>query len=191
MKITKDDSYIYTTTDYSNEFVIGARKLNGRWTGSQWKFDVRHEDKVRNLLLEVYGEDGTDTEVDYVTVKVDASAYCDEMGYIREIDLFGKSLVYRPGRDSKVKLHDSVVVTKGGFPSSGGSAKNPRLSPYEGTELEVLDVPRNRYLKELNGEKARFISLVDGNEKQKQILLDEKETLLNRIKEIDELLKGM
>ncbi len=34
------------------------------------------------------------------------------------------------------------MVLSGGFPGSGGSVKNPRVDPKEGTVLEVRDFPR-------------------------------------------------
>jgi hypothetical protein len=34
------------------------------------------------------------------------------------------------------------VVEGEGFPTSGGSRKNPSLEPYPGTIIEIMDVPR-------------------------------------------------
>lgn len=193
IEVEKDEQYIYTETEYSNEFVKGARKLSGKWTGRRWKFDIRHEDRVRELLINVYGKDESDAEVECVTVKLDLYGYLEEINRNpKDIEMFGRVLACRLNRDSDVKLHNTVIISKGEFYSSGGSRNYPSLSPHEDLELEILDVPKSLYLKALNDEDiAPYISLVDGHEKQRQILLDEKESLLSRIKEIDKLLEEM
>lgn len=190
MKVTVKDDKVIVESDYSSEFVKGARKLNGKWIGSAWSFDARNEDRVRKLLLEVYGEDGTGKKADTVTVQLDLSKFENNHvgSYIREVELFGRVLVRRPGRDRDVMLHKSVIIVEGGFPGSGGSMNNPRLNTEEGTVLEVKDVPVKLYEKAL-AEYPDCITLVDKDDDYKKALLAEKQQLLDRLKEIEELLK--
>lgn len=43
-------------------------------------------------------------------------------------------------------LKEGVIVISGGFPSRGGSTKNPRLSAYKDTVIRV-EIPENLYTK--------------------------------------------
>ena len=137
IRIGKETGRVYVKSPYNKNFVDAAGKLNGKWvSGSgEWAFDGRDEARVRESCIAIYGTDGT-TQAALVTLRV-------TLGGIDgiEITLGGRSLVRRPGRDSRVKLGDGVVVLEGGFPSSGGSVKNPRVAPLPGTVLEVRDFP--------------------------------------------------
>lgn len=189
MKVIVKDEKIVVESDYSNKFVEGAKKLNGKWTGSAWSFDVRNEDRVRKLLLDVYGEDGTEKKANTVTVQLNLNKYEDNhtSGYVREVELFGRVLVRRPSRDREVKLHDSVIIIEGGFPSTGGSMKNPRLETNEGTVIEIKDVPIALYEKN-SQEYLDCMTLVDKDNAYKEALLKEKEQILARLEEIEKLL---
>ena len=52
--------YIRVYTDYNPDFVKHARKLNGSWhgDGKYWLFDRRDIDRVKSILIDVYGDDG-------------------------------------------------------------------------------------------------------------------------------------
>src|SRR5262249_34583730 len=62
-------------------------------------------------------------------------------GYETVLELGGRVLAQRPGRDDRVQLGEGVVVVAGGFPARGGSAKNTCVDPRPGTVLEVRDFP--------------------------------------------------
>lgn len=120
-------------------FPKAARELGGTWSesGQAWYFDPRDESRVRDLCRETYGTDGLE-EPDLVDVRVALDEYHDDY---RSIWRYGRLLAKRPYRDSSVRLGEGVIVVEGGFPSSGGSMKHPRLETREGTVLEVRDVP--------------------------------------------------
>ncbi|GAA3086438.1 hypothetical protein GCM10020000_86390 [Streptomyces olivoverticillatus] len=63
-------------------------------------------------------------------------------GYDQELWLAGRFIARRDARDYPVHLGFGVTLVKGGFPSSGGSMKYPRLEPYDDTVLEIRFVPR-------------------------------------------------
>lgn len=183
MRIYSEENKLYVESDYSAKFVREAKKLNGKWTGRAWVFDANDEEMVRDVLLKVYGEDGK-TAVETVNVEV---AIDDIAGY-DSIELFGRVLAKRFSRDSNVKLHDSVIVKEGGFPSSGGSVKNPALKHSENTVLLVKNVPV--VLAEEGVKKyPDAIKIVTDKKVDKDALLKEKESLLKRLAEIEELLK--
>jgi hypothetical protein len=59
-----------------------------------------------------------------------------------ELYVAGRCVARRPARDAAVRLGPGVVVVRGGFCTTGGSAKRPALAPEDGTILEIRGVPR-------------------------------------------------
>lgn len=164
---------------YNPELPPKARKIGGKFAYGLWHFDARDEQRVRDIAIEVYGTTGTPSETKTVRINMD-----DYDGDEQELWLFGRCVARRPGRDYSVKLGDGVIVTEGGFGGRGGSVKNPRLDPREGTVLEIRDVPAQH--PELT-EYADRIEVID-EAIDIDALTDERERLLARIAEIDAML---
>jgi hypothetical protein len=78
---------------------------------------------------------------------------------------------------------------EGGFPDTGGSAKNPSLSTKTGTILEVRDVPKSIIKPEDFSEGAIEI-LANGKRVNVQALKDEAVAIRKRLAEILEILEG-
>lgn len=141
---TTDRGRLAVTSPYDASFVSGVKDIGGRWDAAsrRWTVDARDEERLRELLREVYGSDGSaGDEADLVTVRWDIS----RLGHARganEIRLAGRSIASRLGRDSDVYLGAGVVLVSGGFPGSAGSMKYPSVEPREGTVVEVRDLPR-------------------------------------------------
>jgi len=135
---------VYVTTPYNPVFVQRARELNGTWhaESKRWSFDSRDEASIREVCIAIYGTDGSPVEGPLVTVLVRLT---DDVGDVFQdtdtLFLLGREVASRRGRDYGVRLGEGVVTRSGGFPSSGGSARNPRLDPLLNTVLEVRDVP--------------------------------------------------
>jgi len=182
------NEYLYVKTPYSGEFVAGAKKLNGKWIADQkeWAFDPRDEERVRELCRKIYGTDGATPDLELVTVRLHLDKLKDY--YYGTLELFGRVIARRPGRDSRVRLDNSVVIVAGGFPTSGGSVKNPALSPESGTILEVRDVPRSIVRPEDFPEGAAVI-LPNDKKVNVQALKDEAVAIRKRLAEILEILE--
>lgn len=118
---------------FSPDFPAPARDAGGNWNGDVWTFDVRDESRVRALCREIYGTDGAVAET--VTVRT------SNIPWDKTMFAYGRRVAHRPSRDERVRLGEGVVIIEGGFPPSGGSVKNPRLDPEQGTVLEIRDVP--------------------------------------------------
>lgn len=163
---------------YDPTFPKRARELGGDWKpdNKTWVFAARDEQRVRDLCREIYGTDGAPTPT--VTARVDCAKTDTE--FDRELRLLGRRLAYRPGRDTHVVLGDGVIVLAGGFPSCGGSVKNPRLEFEEGTVLEVRDVPASA-----PGIDHRAVTVVAAGEPDREALEAERARLVARIAEID------
>lgn len=57
------NSKIKVESDFSKEFVARAKTIKGRWEKPYWVFPVEQEKRLREILMEVYGEDGSSEEV--------------------------------------------------------------------------------------------------------------------------------
>lgn len=79
-------------------------------------------------------------------------------------------------------------MKKGGFPDHGGSRNNPALNYSDNTVLLVKNVPLTLVEKELENY-PNSIKIVSEKKVDKDALLKEKELLLQRLDEIEELLK--
>jgi len=134
MKITTENNKLVVRSPYHPDFVTGARKLNGKWNDVAWLFDTRDEQRVRSLMVKVYGTDGSPVETKDITVIVNAHTNNPYFDY-------GRMIVERRGRDASVKLGDGVVILEGDFPRSCGSMKYPGLLSNGEVTLEVRDVP--------------------------------------------------
>ena len=184
MNIEKVENKIKVESEFNNEFVKGARKLHGKWNGKSWEFDVENEDLVRKLLLECYGEDGTETQ-EKVTVRLNLDKLdCENE---RKIELFGRVIAIRFNRDSRVKIHDSVVIETGGFPSSGGSNKYPELCQYNGTVLRIKNVVLSQ-AEAFIAEHSDALEIIKKEKVNLEDLIKEKEILLARLDEIEAIL---
>jgi hypothetical protein len=144
--LIEEGGQLRVRSPYHPAFRTGAKQLGGRWDPKrgEWVFDARLRSEVRDLLIRVYGWDGT-----YPVRVADVRVILDRLPkecqknwrQDRSLWLLGRELAYRPARDAEVKPGPGVSVKAGGFPPSGGSRKYPALEWEEGTILQVLDVP--------------------------------------------------
>jgi hypothetical protein len=175
VQITTTDTSVTLVSLYHHALPDKARAIGGRFDSATkaWHFDVRDEQRVRNLAREVYGTDGTPGQT--VTVRLDISAFRNE----GSVFLLGREIATRPSRDAPVRLGRGVIVVAGGFDWRGGSVKNPRLDPDDGTVLEIRDVPAEH--SDLQRDDVQIIDQsIDVG-----ALLAERERLLARVAEID------
>lgn len=178
-----DNEMIYVKTPYSSEFVKGAWDLNGSWIARQqeWAFDPRDIERVRELCRNVYGVDDINVAPELVTVRLHLDTLYSD--YRQSLELFGRTIARRPGRDSRVQMDSSVVVIAGGFPANGGSAKNPALKEEAGTILEVRDVPAS--LVRVEDYPEGSIEIIESVKKiDRQALEAEADAIRKRLKEI-------
>lgn len=124
---------------YNSVFVEDARKLGGKFNrdSNSWAFDVRDEQRVRDLCFRVYGNDGV--RKDQVTLRIEWIQ--DTRSSVGPVHALGRTIARASGRDSGAKLGDDVVILAGGF-TSGGSMKNWTTEVSTGTIVLVRDFPR-------------------------------------------------
>lgn len=183
IEIRNENGKLYVTTPYNSKYVYGAKKLGGKWKPALkvWAFDSRDDDKVRALLLEVYGSDGT-VSGDLVTARfrTDDKWY----GYCKSLSIGGRTIARAYGRDSGAQLGEGVILLKGKI-GSGGSVKNWETQMAMNSEFEVKDIPRDHL--DVLPMVVELIRIIE-NGIDIQALQAEKERLLARLNEIEMIL---
>jgi len=178
--ITVSNSTVSVNSPYNTDFITAARKLGGKWVSPEWEFDIRDEQRVRDLCRDVYGTDGITTDLCTIRAEFGPS---DNAG--REpITVFGRVVARAYGRDSGAKLGEGVVLLSGGF-GSGGSMKNWETTAKNGTEVLIRDVPRVAVQTAIDGG-ATWLSIeAETAPVDHAALTREREKLMARIAEID------
>lgn len=127
---------------YHPRFRDDAKALGGKWDAlnKAWLFDTRDEQSVRELCIEHYGTDGTNTDLVTLRCTVVDDDYifsCKDA-----IRIAGREIAHARGRDSGAVLGDKIVFIDK-TPRSGGSVKNWGVAIPEGSVFEIRDLPRN------------------------------------------------
>lgn len=179
--------FIKVESPYNPVFIRKARQIQGRWDKPYWIFPLKNKEYVINVLLDAYGDCGklSDGDIPCVDVIIDMDKY--PCGCYLKIDTL--IVAERPSRDADVILSPKALVMQGGFEKSGGSVKNPCIDALNGTIIKVENIPLviAERVKYLDG-----ITIINRDENKdknnREFLLEEREKLVKRIKEIDTLL---
>lgn len=189
MQIKTTPTAVLVTAPYNPAFIADAKRIGGRWSAPAWMFDIRDEDRVRELCMEHYGEDGrapTETKTVRVTFaqglrgEQDAARFC------------GREIARARGRDTGARLGKGVVILDGKI-GSGGSVKNWLTVVSEGTTVLIRDVPApmvERMLAEAADSRGDITAAIEDEVApiDRSALMQERERLYARIAEIDALI---
>jgi hypothetical protein len=186
VKVSRTSTQVFVESPYNSLFVAKAKKIGGKFSGGVWEFDIRDSDRAVALCKDVYGSDGVTS--DTCTIRVHFTG--TYMSGTAPIEIGGFSLAKAFGRDSGAKLFPGIVVLEGGF-DSGGSVKNWSTVAPEGTIALLRDFPRHR-AEEYAESPPHFKIKVTIEDERPPVdvsaLTAEKDRLLSRLLEIDELL---
>jgi hypothetical protein len=170
---------------YSPSLPTKAKKIGGNFSydTKAWYFNLRDEEKVRKLAIDMYGTDGeTQAELVDIQLKLNGS-----IGHRGSLWLQGKLICERRERDTLVRLGHGVIMISGGFPSWGGSRKFPELKPEDNTVLEIRDLPRDHVLA-MKEEYEDSITIL-GEKRDLDLLLKRKQELLRDLEEVEAKIK--
>ncbi len=187
MKITNlGNGKLAVDTPYNPNFVSKIKKAGGRWNPGNrtWEIDERSINTVRAIMREVYGQDDLPQEL--VTVKVTIGDKNLEE-WRAPVVLFGRTIASARGRDSGARPGEGVCFEKGGC-DSGGSMKNWYTIVRAGSEITIYDVPRLAVEQKIGWKDEYGTFEVIENGDPLAALRAEKEALLKRLAEIEELL---
>lgn len=185
MKIIIENGKIKVQSNYNRDFISRAKTIQGKWSAPYWVFPEENKEEVKALLLDVYGECGELSGEKTATVTVEIN--CDEYTDIGEAIMLGSfTAVKRWHRDREVSYAANVMLVSGGFPESGGSVKNPRVYPDEGTVIRVKNIPIGIYEKIKN--KAGVTLVSKPSDEERETLIKEREALMQRLAELNALI---
>ena len=183
MKIVVENGNARVYTPYNKEFAKAIKNIGqAKWQEGAWVVPAHMVDAVREIMLDIYGESDIST-----TEKVDVKVTFNESfdAYQSAVTMFGKTIARAYGRDKRVDVGEDVAFIKGA-PKATGSVKNWYTEIPEKSVCIVSNVPETMLNEELpEGVTAEVLKkTVD-----RKALEEEKERLLARIAEIDNLLK--
>ena len=136
VQVTKTDTTIQVKSSYNEAFIKASRLIGGKWnaTNKSWDFPLENEELVMRNLAEIYSYSIDNESMVFLYIDVDKWTDYD---YTDSLYLNKLLVAKREYRDSDVKLFNGATLIKGGFKSSGGSAKYPRLNQEEGTVIRI------------------------------------------------------
>jgi hypothetical protein len=177
--------HILLSAPYHPALPDRCRELKGVFNREEktWEFDLSHEIQVRRICFDIFGTDGSD-EVPLVMVHARLDLLCGRQD--AEVWCCGRMLAGRFDKNKPPRLGPGVVLLDGGFSESGGTGRKLRLNPHADTLVEVSDVPLS--LAQIETDKGMAVTIVTEDDGLRQALIDEKERLLNRVREIEEQL---
>lgn len=122
---------------FDDKFVKAAGNISGKFDHSLkcWTFPARSDQKVRTLLIDIFGTDDSAS-----SPKIDIRVTFTELYYANQnsIKLGGRLIARATSRDSGAKLGDDVDLISG-WVNSGGSAKNWDTRTAEGSVYEIFN----------------------------------------------------
>lgn len=173
-------------TPYNPDFVACVKQAGARWDAERkaWTADERAIEAVRACMVRVYGRDDRPAETVTVRVTVGESRIRADRG---PIVLFGRTVASASGRDSGTRVGDGVSFLAGKA-DSGGSAKNWETRIFPGSVIEIRDVPRAAVENRLGWKDSYGAFEVVEPADPLAGLKAEREAILRRLAEIDEIL---
>lgn len=178
-------------TPYNSEFVKAIKGIGGaRWNRDKraWSIPAESVDVAREIMERIYGESDV-TIFPVVTLRIKARESMSE--WHDGIYAFGVSLAHASGRDSGARVGENAMLVEGSIDSSG-SVKNWTTYVSEGTVFQIT-VPESKYeaCKEEEAEWWEITVLQQDKEGKKTSLIQEREKLQARLKEIENELKEL
>lgn len=131
-KIVGEKLFVYAP--FNSDAITQYKTKGGKWNSSvnAWEFNAVDKDKIDELLDKIFGENGSEKEVEYVSLKLKGERIC---GGYKDFILAGRKIIERKARDTEILLDKNVVLLSGKYYSSGGSVKNPRI---DGDKVVIL-----------------------------------------------------
>lgn len=196
IKIITNNNKVYLYSDYTPELPSKAKMIGGRWNSAEkaWVFSLRDLDLVKKLSNEVYGWD--DDPLHDIRLRIGDAQGLDTRDFEsfdgsapNALRIKGRLIAQRKERDAAVQLGNDVLLIQGEFADSGGSRVNPRVfdSVCENMILEI----RNCYQGLLDALPSDCYEIVEKKaDINKEALQAERERLLARLAEIEQLLQN-
>ncbi len=185
MKIDIEDADAKIHTEYNADFVCALKRTIGgaKWDSYEkcWIVPKQSIETCRELMMKYYGE----TDITQSTERFSVKFYLDAEQWRGPVVIFGRSLATAFGRDSGARLGTGFEIVDGQI-GSGGSCKN-WTTWVRGTFI-AHNVTQAMLDRETLDEESIEIIHDNADYIDVNALQEEKERLLKRIQEIDNLL---
>lgn len=188
IRIETKGEKIYIASPYNADFVSRIKLIGGKWEAGSRRWAIKADalEAARKAMMEVYGETDEAPAAETVTLVLEFRA---EMVKAQgPITIAGKTIAAAFGRDSGARVGDDVAFIAGA-PESCGSVKNWSTCIPEGSVCEVYRVPKAVAENVIANTDAAYKAHIKGGVKiDREKLIAEKQALLARLAEIDQLL---
>lgn len=205
MRIEVKDGMANVYTPYSMEFVKKIKGIGGaKWDPKYkcWIVDQFAVDVVRQIMLDVYGYSDISTNE---TVNLEITVMQDIAVLRADVNIYGKVLAHAYGRDTGAKVGDDVAFIAGSAKSGGSAGRwlsmvnagskvilsNVNKNLFDrGEDLEAFQIrhPTRGWIFPESWEEAITVRVIEDSEPDCKALMEEREKLLARLNEIDDLL---
>lgn len=125
IKIEKQSSgMLHVYCPYDVGWPEKARQMGGKWLSENkvWQFQAECESEVRQALLEIYGDDGSQP---FYTVDAEFEGYITAKS--REFHSAKRLLLRRKTYNEPVECGRGVILLQGQFAEVGGSPRSPKI----------------------------------------------------------------
>lgn len=182
VKVSDGKAAIYSP--YNKSFANRIKVLGAKWDADArcWVVDESALKDARAVMRDVYGQDDRP-----VTESVDVILhFCEDVVvYCSGVEVLGRTIATAFGRDSGAKVGEGVMFLQG-QPRSGGSAKNWQTIVPAGCVVKLPKLPKEIVVYPTLPDGVRME--VEGSKSSRVELLMERDKLLARLEEIDQLL---
>lgn len=172
--ITRHDDKVFISAPFCQQNNVIFRNKGGKFLSNKWVFP--DTETVSEMIRELFG-----LSTELVVIKIAKSHDLLKAGG-GEYVVGGYKVASRRFRDSAVEWPLGTWLISGNIPSSGGSQKNPAVQADDDSTFGVVV---RRDFAEKNG-----LEIIKRASQNTDALLQEKQTLLARIAEIDKLLEA-
>lgn len=192
IKVETKGGKSYITSPYNADFVGRIKLMGGKWDASSRRWAIKADalEAARKAMMDVYGE--TDEAPAAETVTLVLEFHAEMVKAQGPITIAGKTIATAFSRDGGARVGDDAAFIAGA-PESCGSARNWGTCIPEGSVCEVYHVPKAvaeaTVAAAASDPGAKYKAHIKGDAQvDREKLLAEKQALLTRLAEINQLL---
>jgi len=183
---------LHAYSPYHPDLPAKAKKLGGRWDPWEkcWTYAAQDLELVTALYQDIYGAVSSPLitqPTELVTVRLSAPQGASSL--TSGIYIGGRCIGSATGRDSGASQASKIIFLEGRI-TSGGSVKNWRTIIDDNSIFEIRDFPKNK-IADIDTDTYTILEVREQNSDTTNLLNQEKEKLLVRLAEIENLLNAL
>ncbi len=191
IKLMKNDSYILLAGPYNEHLVTQLTRLNGNWNGSNWLLKIEFEKNLLELLKETWNWTPA-CNLGMLTVTISSESKAERIFTTGSGDLylFNLPVVHTSqSEDKKVSTSENVRILSGNIDAEGSDDELITVLSFKDTaKIELNNVPCPKVLNYNENGYSITAEFTPSPARSFQSLIDERNSLYRRIKDIDSAL---